>query len=347
MPKRSETAADIEIDKKLQSRCFSPSALNVYLHCPREFYYHYVANIQTPDDRKGIIDARDFGTMVHYVAEQFYAKHPHGVSEQELETLFNDSSENGINYFIKEAFEKEKVTSLDFTEELVRKNVIDLLKYDASEKPLLNEFDFLRGEFNANTIFDVKNPKTCELERVTIYGSVDRMDMAYFKDDSGFNSARTLRVIDYKTGGHVLEAKDIDALFNNRLVEDGKEIYEDNPKYLFQAFVYSLLMLKNPHGARSEKDQPDIESVIKGAPIVPALYYISHMSEDEFVPYLTVGGNLITDFKAQVSDEFEEKLKLLLEQIIDPNNDFPCAESDKACSYCNFKQLCAKGRKTL
>ena len=62
-PKCSEAVADIEIDKKLQIRRFSPSALNVYLHCPREFYYHYVANIQTPDDRKGIIDARDFGTV--------------------------------------------------------------------------------------------------------------------------------------------------------------------------------------------------------------------------------------------------------------------------------------------
>ena len=38
---------------------------------------------------------------------------------------------------------------------------------------------------------------------------------------------------------------------------------------------------------------------------------------------------------------------LLLEKIIDPKNDFPCAESDKACIFCNFKQLCAKGRNTF
>lgn len=348
-PKCSEAVADIEIDKKLQIRRFSPSALNVYLHCPREFYYHYVANIQTPDDRKGIIDARDFGTVVHSVAEHFYKDHPHGVNAEELEALLNDSSENGINHFIKEAFKEGHVTSLDYTEELVRKNVIDLLKYDASEKPLLDEFDFLRGEFDASATFDVKNHETGELEQVTIYGSVDRMDMVYFKGDSGFNSARTLRIIDYKTGGHVLEAKNMNELFNNRLIEGGKEITEGDksPKYLFQAFVYSLLMLRNPHGAGSEKDQPDVENVIKGAPIVPALYYIGHMGDDDFVPYLTVNGTLVTDFKAQFADEFEEKLKLLLEKIIDPKNDFPCAESDKACSFCNYKQLCAKGRNTF
>ena len=60
-----------------------------------------------------------------------------------------------------------------------------------------------------------------------------------------------------------------------------------------------------------------------------------------------VNGTLVTDFKAQFADEFEEKLKLLLEKIIDPKNDFPCAESDKACSFCNYKQLCAKGRNTF
>lgn len=71
------------------------------------------------------------------------------------------------------------------------------------------------------------------------------------------------------------------------------------------------------------------------------------MGDDDFVPYLMVNGTLVTDFKAQFADEFEEKLKLLLEKIIDPKNDFPCAESDKACSFCNYKQLCAKGRNTF
>lgn len=336
-PKASVPAKDIDIDQKLQSRKFSPSALNCYLHCPREFYYHYVANIMPPDDRKGLIDARDFGTVVHRVAELFYTDHPHGVNEQELEALLNDSTEKGINALIKQAFNDSQLPPRDYTEDLVRNYVKALLKYDASNKPLIDKFDFLKGEFNAEAKFEVKNRQTGELEEVTVYGQVDRMDMAYFKDDSGFNSARTLRVIDYKTGGNVLKANNMDELFNNRLV-GGKEIteYDKNPKYLFQAFVYSLLMLKNPQ---------ELANVIKGAPIVPALYYIGHMNDDDFVPYLTVGDTLVTDIRAQFADEFEAKLNLLLEEIIDPDNEFRCAESDKACKYCDFKQLCAKGRK--
>ena len=335
-PRRSDAPKDIRIDQKLQSRRFSPSALNTYLHCPREFYYHYVANIMPPDNRKGIIDARDFGTVVHKAAELFYGKYKHGVSAKELEALLNDSSENGINHFIRRAFEEEHISSRDYTEELVRNNFIALLRYDASDKPLLDSFQFLKGEHKANATFDVKNRETGELEQITVYGSIDRMDMAYFKDDSGFNTARTLRVIDYKTGGDVLVAKDLDALFNNRLVEGGEEITDSNksPKYLFQAFVYSLLMLKNPDKLANE---------IKGAPIVPALFYIGHMGEDEFVPYLKVNKTPVTDFRVQFADEFEEKLKLLLEKIIN-DKDFLCAESDKSCTYCNFKQLCAKGR---
>ena len=71
------------------------------------------------------------------------------------------------------------------------------------------------------------------------------------------------------------------------------------------------------------------------------------MGQAQKKPSQTLNGTLVTDFKAQFADEFEEKLKLLLEKIIDPKNDFPCAESDKACSFCNYKQLCAKGRNTF
>lgn len=336
-PKASAPAKDIEIDHTLQSRAFSPSALNTYLHCPREFYYHYVANIITPDDRKGIIDARDFGTVVHKAAELFYDEHKHGVSPKELEALLDNATDKGINAFVKKAFDAEKVSTSDYTEELVRNTFIKLLKYDASEKSLVDSFTFLKGEYDeAKATFMIENHETGELEPVTVYGTIDRLDMAYFKDNSDFNMARTLRVIDYKTGGCVLEADNVDALFNNRLIENGKEITDrdKNPKYLFQAFAYSLLMLKNPQKLANE---------IKGAPIVPTLYYIGHMDDEIFTPYLRVNKTLITDFRAQLADEFEEKLELLLEEIINDKN-FLCAESDESCTYCNFKQLCAKGR---
>lgn len=66
------------------------------------------------------------------------------------------------------------------------------------------------------------------------------------------------------------------------------------------------------------------------------------MGDDDFVPYLTVNGTLVTDFKVQFADEFEEKLKLLLERIIDPKNDFPCAESDKACIFATLSNCALK-----
>ena len=316
---------------------FSPSALNKYLECPRAFYYEYVEHLKTSDKADGIIDQRDFGNVFHKAAEVLYSlakrKYNQAFTPQFVKKICSiEANKLFIERVIRKSFKWEHVDRAVITEALIKKFMKNLLAFEATDQPKVRYFDFFAAEYKAETYINVPYAATGKDVSIRLYGSIDRIDKVEFNENSGVEKGECLRIVDYKTGGKIKSAANLDELFNNRVADNeslNKEI--DFAKYTFQTFMYCLMLKENPP-----------KSLIgKPYPICPALYHVNHMSNADFTPYLLLGSSEVHNFNDVYAD-FKSKLRKLIEKIIDPNNSFDCRSNadDEKCKYCIYKDIC-------
>lgn len=337
-PKPHETFCDEfkvkpELIGKNLSRSFSPSALNTYLHCPRMFYYKYVEHIQVPDESGSeVVDPRNLGTIVHKIAEYIFSEYKNRIITPANIRHIIDNVKGKLDKLIIQAFEEEKLEANDFLKHLVKKFVITLLKFEASDKPQVSQFVFKDAEKSIYTTIGVHIKGEEHDVPIRIGGTIDRIDIATFNSATNkeLSTGRFLRVIDYKTGGKVDENITLDTLFNQKTDKKGNITQpEHHPKYPFQAFLYCWVI---------SRESPYRTEQIDG--ICPALYYIHHTTNDEYTPYIKLGDKWCYDFNT-FALPFEAKLKQLLEEILSPDNAFACTtQGNKRCKYCDYKALC-------
>jgi len=60
------------MERLMQKRYLSPTAINQYIECPLRFYYQQVAGIRMPERPQDGIDPAIFGTLFHDTCEHFY-----------------------------------------------------------------------------------------------------------------------------------------------------------------------------------------------------------------------------------------------------------------------------------
>jgi RecB family exonuclease len=153
---------------------------------------------------------------------------------------------------------------------------------------------------------------------VVLGGKIDRVDR---KGD-------LLRIIDYKTGKDELDFADIDSLF----AREGRR-----NKAAFQTLLYALMYVNSlPAGVTfggtyGDENQP--------ARIVPGLINRMNAFDDTFQFGLTVDKQHVKDV-APMFPQFEQKLKMLFEELFDPAQEFDQTENREVCKYCAYSQIC-------
>jgi hypothetical protein len=145
---------------------------------------------------------------------------------------------------------------------------------------------------------------TIDDSSIKIGGYVDRID----------NVDGYLRVVDYKTGGH-LKVIDPDKLHNLFDEKDSSK----NRNYL-QTLIYSFLISKTAGNRR----------------VLPCLLHIHEAFKADYSPSF-----LPNDFN-EISKNFEIYLTDLLREIFDPNTEFCATETAANCRYCDYSELCRK-----
>jgi hypothetical protein len=137
-------------------------------------------------------------------------------------------------------------------------------------------------------------------------GTVDRLDRV----------GDRIRVVDYKTGKSESTIKSIDKLFDTK---------SGHNKAAFQTMVYASCV-----HAELNTDLP----------VVPAVYGARSVFMSDFDPLFKLNGG---DLIYQANDvEFAAGLKLLLEELIDPDVPFTQTENSQTCSFCEFNGICCR-----
>ena len=329
-------------------KMITPTFLNTYQRCQKQFYYKYVKGLLEPDEiDEDEVDNKIFGNIFHRAAELFYYTfaskddiatddqgkqrliHPIVITADDLDHALKDTSL--IYRLVDQAFREElfKVSSSDYHPkynglQLINKEVIasylrQLITIDRRQAP----FTIIGMEIAVSTTLGVTTARGQKLFRIG--GFIDRLDSvaASGNPSASGNLAERIRVIDYKTGrSRTSHPKDIEEVFSTQPLAIGK-----HNDYYLQAILYSLIV-KNDRRYNPAQE-----------PVSPGLLFIQNAGADDYDPTLKLGKELLTDV-APLEAEFTDYLRSLLADIYDPALPLKPTEDKKRCVFCPYAALC-------
>lgn len=331
---KNKTIADLLINRfdknsernkeRVNSPLLTPTAINQYMRCPKQFYYNYVCGIK--DKEEDIIDKIDnrvFGNIFHSASQKIYQNLQtinNGIITHEClkECLDNRKQIEDIvdEAFMEELFKSEKKSRPNYTGlHLINRQVIityirKLLKIDMQFTP----FQIISLEEDVIADWNISINATSFT--TTIGGRVDRLDC--ITDKFG----KRIRVIDYKTGNKNIESlNNIDDIFDTSNIS--KHI-----DYYFQSFLYSLIIRSSAN------------TDISHLPVSPALLFIQHAStKDSYDPTLCLSKEPVIDI-FDVKKEFEELLSHTINEIFNMSIPFTPTSNNETCTYCPYSLIC-------
>ena len=272
-------------------KMITPTFLNTYQRCQKQFYYKYVKGLLEPDEiDEDEVDNKIFGNIFHRAAELFYYTfaskediavddrgkqrliHPIVISAGDLNNALKDSSL--VYRLVDQAFREElfKVSSSDYHPkynglQLINKEVIasylrQLITIDRRQAP----FTIIGMEIVVSTTLGVATARGEKLFRIG--GFIDRLDAvaANGNPSAGGNLAERIRVIDYKTGrAQATHPKDIDEVFGTT-----PQAMNKHSDYYLQAILYSLI-IKNDRRFNPAQE-----------PVSPGLLFIQNAGSEDY-----------------------------------------------------------------
>lgn len=329
-------------------KMITPTFLNTYQRCQKQFYYKYVKGLLEPDEiDEDEVDNKIFGNIFHRAAELFYYTfaskddiatddqgkqrliHPIVITADDLDHALKDTSL--IYRLVDQAFREElfKVSSSDYHPkynglQLINKEVIasylrQLITIDRRQAP----FTIIGMEIAVSTTLGVTTARGQKLFRIG--GFIDRLDSvaASGNPSASGNLAERIRVIDYKTGrSRTSHPKDIEEVFSTQPLAIGK-----HNDYYLQAILYSLIV-KNDRRYNPAQE-----------PVSPGLLFIQNAGAEDYDPTLKLGKELLTDV-VPLEAEFTNHLRSLLSNIYDPALPLKPTDDKKRCTFCPYAALC-------
>lgn len=295
------------------NRALSASAINTYLDCPLKFYFSVVENIQEEEEVSETIESNVFGSILHRVMEVIYEPlRNRMISIDVLDSIRKDH--RGMTQRITEAFaelffKSERVRPLTgqnyLIGEMIRKYATQILLRDNRLIP----FTYLESEMKIASLFGLSDGNSIQLK-----GFIDRLDQV----------GDTVRIIDYKSGAGSTAFSSVERLFDK---EDN-----DRAKAVMQVFMYAWM-----YGRLQES---------KNRKVVPGIYFVRNLFSDDFNPAIihkidSRNRQEVTDF-LYYADQFEEHLRLCLDELFNESIPFTQTTTGKACIWCPFKDICGK-----
>lgn len=311
-----------DADNAVQQRDLSPSALNAYLDCPLKFFFSYVAKIKKPQDPDDSEDNRLFGNIFHKAAEMFYKDAlQRGVDNFKvwIGGILSDSTNQILRSYIQKAYMEEKAPRSIIAEETLLSYLKKLLQADAE----LGNLRIIDLEKRMSLPIKVKIGG--EQKTITIGGIIDRLDVATNPNEPDPSSARTLRVVDYKTGNEAQTASGMSDIFYKK---------NKRPYYFLQTFLYALIVKDKVKELSGEE-----------LPTSMVLFYPSLYQKEGYSPWIKMGKFPLHALTDELAAEYKEHLVKTIEEIFNPEIPFEPVDNEYICRKCDFKLICGKREK--
>lgn len=297
----------------------SASSINEYINCPVNFYLKYVEGYNVEEDAEDFMDSSTYGTIIHEILHDLY-------------TDFRNArgSKNGvvITADIIDGWIKSPVTLDRYITRSVNRHY-NRLPDEAIDTPLKGEpevlarimklfliemlnrekgvapIEFIEGEHEIRRQLRINDSLT-----VNIRQYIDRIDRVDGR----------LRIVDYKTGSDVSDTSEVADMFD--------PMSAHRPKAMLQLMFYCLA-----YSLDQGIDQP----------IRPYLYCFKNIRLDGLKP-LRIGGAVVDDYRDYI-DEYLPRFNEIVAEIFNPDVPFRQSDNSNACTFCQFKGICAKAER--
>ncbi len=311
-----------EISQKLQQqflqpqgRTFTASSLNSYLNCSLTFYLKYIEGFREQDDFESALDARIVGSVIHDIMDDCYR----GFIGKEVTaddiTAMQKGLKRRIDSKVKEHLQIEDLNAeASILIELADHAVNTFLKTDKRHSPFkiidLENDEKGEGGHNASLLIHDKegNPHEVLLRII-----VDRIDLYH----------GSVRLIDYKTGSiKQLNIKSLDDLFD-------KSKRDAHLTAIFQVMLYAWVYQKHIQSQEV---------------LIPQVWSSRFLSQSQNEVFIKIGDTTIqpgmnpAEWKG-ILQAFEEKLKLLIEEIIFDHELLIQHNQEDKNSYCENNEF--------
>lgn len=293
-----------------EQTALSPSALNIYLECPLRFYFKYIARIQEKEEIAEELDHRLLGNIFHECSETLYATILEGkITAEGIDRLLRDEAllEEHIKTSYLNLYDRNTTKLLDSGSNELILNVIkkylrEMLTYDK----LLCPFRLVAMEEKFAVPVKIQTP--AGQKSVFVGGFIDRID----------ETAKGIRVIDYKTGADNTTFKSVPSVFDRENTTRNKAA--------FQTMLYCLMY---SHTNPVQKT------------LIPGIYSTKALFGKDYNYMLKCDKEYIRDFNLH-REEFLDHLTSLLEQLYSPDIPFTQTTQEKKCRNCPYNSICRK-----
>jgi DNA helicase-2/ATP-dependent DNA helicase PcrA len=193
----------------VQNKPLSPTAFCTFLHCPRNFFLRNILRLPMVKS-----ESLAYGTAIHSALEDYF---------QEYKKSFHKPDISIMLVSFKKALDNEVLSDIQRAQLLTQGNIL-----------LKNYFEKLGNEFTLPVQTEYNFSNHAKLGNIPLTGKIDKIEWVDQK-------AKTVRVIDYKTG----RVKSRNALLGNTK--------SSNRDYITQLKFYSLLGELDPRFSQKWK----------------------------------------------------------------------------------------------
>ena len=304
----NKSAQILEILNGYLTRGCSASALNTYRNCSLQFYFKYILGIEETAKVEETIEASTLGTVIHDVLKNLYDPLKRKVV---LTTDIKDMMQM-IHKLIAESFTENYLGGdLNYGKNLLIVKVANIFiqKFLKKETSFINDLhnkgENLLIEDVENKFFSSLNLKIGNKNHtVSLKGIFDRVDKV----------GSTVRIIDYKTGK--VERRELKFKDWNDLVNEPKL------DKCFQLLFYSFIYAKS--------------NAVNVSNISPGIISFRNLKEG----FMSIGLPDKEPFSEDAMNQFEDILKDILLEMLNPEIDFTQTTEEDNCKYCTFKSIC-------
>lgn len=296
--------------KLLTQSGLSPSALNTYINCSLQYYFRYIAGLREQDEMEENMDAATIGSAVHHALEKIYEPQ---IGKQLTAAYLAAEASNKkrigelISEKLEERFDRDSLRSgknlLLYT--VCIKLTEQFLKHEAETLAISNQ----AGSNLTLQMIEGVLESVLEVNKlaIKIKGRVDRIDVL----------DGVVQIADYKTSKHAAIPM---------LADEVWQELHTNPKYAkpVQLLMYAWLYQRMQ---------------AKPVPIRSGIYWLRQQDKQLDTLYVSKTSDVLT---AETILLFEEKLKAIVSDMLNPEIAFEKTTDEERCKYCDFKNICQR-----
>lgn len=287
----------------------SPSALNTYINCSLQYYFRYIAGVKEQDEVEETPEASSIGDAVHDALEKIYMPYKGKViSSGALKSILSDKAylELLIRKKLNERFDDESLSKGKNL--LIYRVCIKLLT-----EFLLSEIKQIEKLETDNAVMQIEEVESKWVATLNV-GSIDVVING--RVDRIHRIGQSVYIADYKTGKYRPLPK---------LSDDDMSVLRTDVKYskVVQLMMYAWLFQHNNNSQNYH--------------INTGIYWLQ--STNKQLAALE-GGNADCSIPLSWIQLFENVLKEVALEMMDPTIAYTQTSDSERCKFCDFKSIC-------